>query len=149
MARYSVKLNGSASASIDLGYTIAAASNPRRFMWYDLVFGSSASPADNPFLFEVQKRTAAGGTPSAVTPQPLDDGDTIASTVVASNQPASNGAGSGIKLSIPLNQRASFRWVAAPGSELVVPATASQGLALATPTSSAVTCNATILFNEL
>jgi hypothetical protein len=149
MARYSAKFAGTASTTIDLGYTIAAASNPRRFQWFDLMFGSSASPADNPFLFEVQKRTAAGTTPSAVTPQPLDDGDTIASTVVASNQPAVNGAGAGIKLSIPLNQRATFRWVAAPGSELTVPATASQGLALATPTGSAVVCNATILFNEL
>ncbi len=149
MARYSVKLAATASTTIDLGYTINASSNPRRHYWYDLMFGSSASPADNPFLFQVEKRTAAGGTPAAVTPQPLDDGDTIAATTVASGQPASNGAGSGVKLSIPLNQRATFRWVAAPGSELVVPATASQGLALTTPTSSAVTCNATILLNEL
>ncbi len=149
MAKYAVVLDGTASATIDLGYTIAAASNPRRHQWYYLMFGSKATPADNPFLWEIQERTAAGGTPSAVTPQPLDDGDTIAATTVASNQPASNGAGSGVKMRVPLNQRATFRWVAAPGSELTVPATASQGLALATPTSSAVACEATILLNEI
>ncbi len=149
MARYSCKFNGTASSSLDHGYAINASSNPRRQKWYEIWFGSTATPADVAFLLEVQKRTAAGGTPVAVTPQPLDDGDTIAATTVASNQPASNGAGSGIKLSIPLNGRATVRWFAVPGSELVVPATASQGLALATPTMTAQTINSTVMLEEL
>lgn len=148
MARYSVTFAGTLDTSLDFGYTIGAASNPRRHKWYDLTVGSSATPADNPFLWSVNKRTAAGGTPVPVTPQTLDDTDSIASTVVSSSKPASNGAGSGRKLTIPLNQRATYRWVAAPGSELVVPATASQGLALSGTTGSAVACDACVLFIE-
>jgi hypothetical protein len=53
-------------------------------------------------------------------------------------------------LTIPLNQRATFRWVADPGKELVYPATASNGLAVRTPTAGgavAITC--TLSFSEM
>jgi hypothetical protein len=54
-----------------------------------------------------------------------------------------------ILLSLPLNQRASFRWVPAPGSELVTPATASNGLALRTPTAGGlVAITATVYVEE-
>jgi hypothetical protein len=151
MARFSFKLlRANQSATVDVGSIINAASSPRRFQLYDWLFGSDATPADNASLWEVQKRTAAATGGSGVTGQPMDDSDTIVSTLVGNQAPTSNGAGSGVKLSIPLNQRATFRWVAAPGSEIVSPATASVGYGIATPTAQGLVEGvATVLVNEL
>jgi hypothetical protein len=152
MARYAVKATRTASATLDVGSVINAAASPRRFQLFDLMFGSDATPADFAFLWEFFKRTgtATGGT--APTISPLDVSDTIASTLVANQAPTTNGAGGSTAplLSVPLNQRASFRWVASPGSELVSPATASNGFAAATPTAGAlVAVECTFLVNEL
>ena len=150
MAKYVAKVTRTASATLDVGSVIAAASAPRRLQFYDLMFGSDATPADVAFLWEAYKRTGAatGGTAPTITP--LDEGDTIASTGVSNQAPTTNGAGgSVVKLSIPLNGRATFRWVAFPGSELVTAATVSTGVALATPTMTAQAVEATMLFNEL
>jgi hypothetical protein len=150
MARYSVTMQRTASATLDVGSVLNAAASPRRFQVYDVLMGSEATPGDFAFLWTLNKRTgtATGGTaPSVLT---LDEGDAIASTLVANQAPTANGAGSGVKLSVPLNQRATFRWVAAPGSELVSPATASNGYSIATPTAGAlVAVTATFLVNEL
>jgi len=86
---------------------------------------------------------------SVVTGVALDSSDTIASTVICLQSAVTNlGAGSTI-FGVPLNQRASFRWVASPGSEFVAPATACNGFAIATPTASAVNIEAYTLVNEL
>ena len=53
-----------------------------------------------------------------------------------------------VLLSVALNQRATFRWVASPGGELVYPATASNGLGIQTTTASAVAISATVHYNE-
>ena len=53
-------------------------------------------------------------------------------------------------LDIALNQRATFRWVAAPGSELMAPATAANGIGLQCQGvgGSGVAVIATVLFAE-
>lgn len=151
MARFSYKLLRAAqSATLDVGSVLNAAASMRRFQLYDLMIGSDTTPADNVSLWEVAKRTgtATGGT--GVTGQPLDDSDTLAATLVGNQAPTTNGAGSGVKLSIALNQRATFRWVAAPGSEIVSPATASNGYGIQTPTAGGTPEGvATVLVNEL
>lgn len=145
MARFSVTMARTASATLDVGSILCAAVSPRRFKLYDLLVGSEATPADNAFQWTVNKRTgtATAGTAPAIVA--LDESDATASTLVANQAPTANGAGSGVKLTVPLNQRATFRWVAAPGGEIVSPATASNGLGFATPTAGglvAVTANA-------
>jgi len=134
--RVGVTTQRTASATLDVGSVLTAAASPRRYKLYELELGSEATPADNAFLWQVFRRTgtATGGTAPTITN--LDQDDTIASTLVANQAPTVNGAGGSTAplLSVPLNQRATFRWVAAPGSELVTNATASQGYATATPT---------------
>jgi len=149
MARYSFSATGTATTTTDILSIITAAASPRRFNIYDLMFGSSASPADNAFLWTVNRRTGAATAGSAVTGQTLDASDTIASTLVGNSLPTSNGAGAGIILSVPLNQRATFRWVAAPGSEIVASNATSNGWGIATPTSSAVSITTTALVTEI
>lgn len=149
MAKFSVKMQRTASTTLPVGSAVAAASNMRRAKVYDMFFGSEATPADNAFLWQVQRCTAAG-TSTAVTPQSLDAADTLASTIVCGENHTVDATrtANAFVLTIPLNQRASMRWVAAPGGELVIPATASNGFAVVTLTSSAVAVSTMMHFEE-
>lgn len=123
---------GSTSASV--GSLTADATRPRRARLYDIMFGSEATPADAALLYQVNRVTAAG-TSTGVTPQNLDPADATTEFDAGENHTIEPTYTSGaILLNIPLNQRATFRWVAAPGGELVTPATASNGLGIRTPT---------------
>lgn len=142
MANYAIQMNRTADGTLPVGSIGADATRPRRGKLYDLLVGSEASPADNAFLYTVQRVTALG-TSTAVTPQPLDPGDAATEADAGENHTVNATAtANAILLAIPVNQRATFRWVAAPGGELVYPATASNGLAIYTPTSSAVAITA-------
>lgn len=110
-----------------LGVTSAATIRPKL---YDVLVGCAVTPADEATNFVVQRYTAAG-TATSVTPQGLDPGDPAALASAGSNhsgEPTYTSAA--ILLTIPLNQRATFRWVASPGGELVMPATAANGLGI-------------------
>lgn len=116
----------------------------RRGKLYDILIGIPGTPADNAMEFDVTRITL-GTTPSGVT--------TLGISSLSSNfglDPADNNGfvnwcqiNSSAEVGIaattqtwyePLNQRASYRWVCNPGSEIVWPAvssaTTSGGLAL-------------------
>ena len=149
--RVSATLNRTASAALGVGYVLTAAADPRRFKLYELICGSEATPADNAFLWQVNRVTAIGGsTGSAVTPVPLDYSDTIASTLVCAENLTVNPTQVPVVLTIPLNQRATFRWLAAPGSELVSSNAVDNGYSVNTPTAGGlVAVSATVLCDEL
>ena len=151
MANYSAVGTRTASATLSILSLTGAASNPRRAKIYDFIFGSSATPGDFAFLLQAQRCTTAGTAGSAVTPQTLDPADTIASTMVGGQAHSADPTltSNQIPISIALNQRATFRWVAAPGGEIVTPATASNGIAFRTTTAGAlVTVDVTCHFAE-
>jgi hypothetical protein len=108
---------------------VAASSGPHRGKLYDLSFGTLGTPADNSYAFSIIRQTAAGTGGSAAGPLALDLADANLTSVCLAN-PTANGTISGVLFYLGINQRASYRWVAAPGSELVWPATANNGLAL-------------------
>lgn len=148
MGAYAVDMQRTASTTASVGTITADATRPRRVKWYDILIGSEATPADNVFLWRFQRCTAAG-TSTAVVPQPLDPADVATETDAGENhtiEPTYTSAA--ILLHIGLNQRATFRWVAAPGGELVTPGTASNGIGVATPTSSAVVVTCQVHANE-
>jgi hypothetical protein len=131
-----------------VGSVVADATRPRRGKLYELVFGSEATPADNAFLWRVRRITAAG-TSTAVTPVALDPADAATESDAGENHTVEPTYTSNSELLvIPVNQKVTYRWLAAPGRELVWPATASNGLGIDTPTASAVTIAATIHFQE-
>ena len=135
MANYGAEISkATTSTTTGIGSIEAPAASQRRVKLYDLIFGSGATPADNVFVVEINRSTTVA-TGTLVTPNALDPADAAAVTLVKSNLTVqgTNTAGS-IPLSFALNQRATFRWVAAPGSELVIPATALNGLHINTPT---------------
>jgi hypothetical protein len=101
----------------------------RRIKVHEFVFGTDGTPADNAMTWDVS-RTTTVGTGVAGVVVPLDSADsaflgtstinhTIEPTVTANTSVWTAG----------MNQRATHRWVAYPGQELVVPATTLNGLA--------------------
>jgi hypothetical protein len=149
MARFGTVMNRTLSTTLDVGSVINAASSMRRFQIYDLMFGSDATPGDTALLWSVGRQSAAatGGTAPAINT--LDAGDVLAATVVPNQSPTTNGThvATSTLLSVPLNQRATFRWVAAPGSELVSPVTASNGFYINALTG-AIAVEATVFLEE-
>jgi hypothetical protein len=148
MAKYSVELNRTASTTASLGTIGADATRPRRGKLYDIILGSEASPADNAFKYTVQRCTALG-TSTGVTPTALDPANAATEADAGENHTIEPTYTAGaVLLAIGLNQRATFRWVAAPGGELVYPATAANGLGVQTPSASTVAITATLHFEE-
>lgn len=141
MAKYSLDITRTtASTTLALGIFQATATNPRRLKVYELNFGSDDTASDDNFKYVVDRVTGdgslAGGT--ARTPRALDDADPASffdaqDTAISTNPTIGNRAYPGKTL----NQRASHRWVAAPGSELVCAATNNVGFAVLTPSASA------------
>lgn len=113
-----------------LNLSAANATALRRIRLHEFVFGTVGTPADNVMQFDVS-RTSAIGTGVAGVVEPLDPADsaflgvstinhTVEPTVTANKSVWMTG----------MNQRATHRWVAFPGSEIVIPATNAAGLAL-------------------
>jgi hypothetical protein len=134
MGKYAVDFQRTSSTTATVA-SIGAVSTTqtRRGRIYDIMLGSEATPADAAILWGMRRYTAAG-TSTAVVPQALDPADAAFLGQAGENhtvEPTPGGATLHL-LNIPLNQRATFRWVAAPGGEIVWPATTANGVFLDT-----------------
>jgi hypothetical protein len=146
--RYSVTGQGTNTAATSIvGLTSAATIRPRI---YDIIIGSDATPADMAAEYAFRRYTAAG-TSTAVTPQALDSSDPAALASAGQAHSAEpTYTANAIVLDCSVNQRATFRWVAAPGGELVLPATAANGIGMQviTLSGSAVNVTCTLHYEE-
>lgn len=149
MGRYAAEFNRTASTTLATGSIVSdSATAARRGKLYDLMFGSEDTPADNAFRWIVGRITAEG-TNTPVTARPLDPADAAFLGKAGETHTVDATFTAGVTLlSIPLNQRASYRWVAAPGGELVYPATDENGLGIKTAVGSAVLVTATAHWEE-
>ena len=144
MARYSASgtqtLQATDDASTDAtALTIAAQSTAHRNWIYEIWFGNTGTPADQVSVITVQRVTAPG-TATSVTPTRLDLADREAQAVAGENHSSEPTYTSTEELmEVPLNHRATFRWVAAPGSEIVCPATSGDGIGVHSLHASATT----------
>lgn len=128
MARYAAPGNkGTASVRSIVNFR-ADSSAPSRGRVYDYLVGPVTAPNATDVNFDHELyRTSTAGTAAAVTPSPLDAAD--AASVNAASDTYTSDPTIGVVLArFPLNQRATWRWVAAPGGELIWPATASNGI---------------------
>ena len=133
MPKYAADFQRTASTTATTA-TIGAVSTTqaRRGKLYDIILGSEATPADAALLWSIKRYTAAG-TGTNVTPLALDSADPAFLGQAAENHTIEPTFSAGAHLmQIALNQRATFRWVAAPGGELVYPATTANGFMLDT-----------------
>ena len=116
---------------------------------YDIIVGSDATPADVATQFDVQRGTVSG-TGTSVTPRALDPGNPAALlTSEGGTFTGQTKTANSAMLSFGLNQRATFRWVAVPDGELVVPATADNWIGIESIASGGTpNINATISWQE-
>lgn len=101
----------------------------RRIAVHEYVFGTDGTPADNVMTWDVSKSSAIGTGVAGVVVA-LNDADTAFLGVATINntvEPTVTANSS--KWSAGMNQRATHRWVAYPGQELIIPATNAAGLA--------------------
>lgn len=92
---------------------------------YDIISGSDATPADNAAEYNFQRTTTAG-TDTNVTATALDPGDPAAlADFNEAHSAEPTFTADAILLNFSHNQRATFRWVAAPDGELMLPAAAN------------------------
>lgn len=148
MAKMAIPLRRTASTTASVGSITADATRPRRFRLYDILVGSEASPADNAFLYRLRRCTAAG-TSTGVTPRNLDPASATTELDAGENHTVEPTYTAGSELLfIPVNQRATMRWVAVPGAELVMPATASNGIGVETPSAGTVVVTVTAYVDE-
>jgi hypothetical protein len=148
MADYSAEGNRTASATLAVLEVDADATRPRRLEIIEWLFGSEATAADNPFLWRLQRVTAVGSMAgTTVTLVPLDLAEAATEADASENLTVNPGVNQ-IMLSVPLNQRATMRWVAQPGVPMVSPATANLGFIVQTPTSAAVAVTSTLIVRE-
>ena len=134
--RYSVICNDAGGAAPQTLANIigSTAVRPRVYEWN---LGCSAAPADQAALIVLARTTAVGTAGSSPTPAPLDNQEVAAVSTAGIAHSAEPTFTSPFLFQVPLNQRASWRWVAAPDSEFIGAATASNGLGLKRHTSTA------------
>ncbi len=133
--------------------------NPRRGKVYDILIGTNTTPADNFLTFDMSRLTVmnttattgyTGALSSGSSSFALDPADgLIQAFAVANSSVEAQNTYSVSIWSVGINQRASYRWVAAPGSEFVYPATSSAGLGLRALSGAYTgTVTGTVLFAE-
>lgn len=148
----SANTSGSPSGGVISPYTL------RRGKIYDILIGTPSTPGDTALQFDCSRMTAmgssgsiyAGALSSVSSGISLDPADgLIAAYAVVNSCAETNYTFTNSLWNVGVNQRASYRWVAAPGSELVYPAVSSAGLGLRTisPSYTGVVTG-TVLFQE-
>jgi hypothetical protein len=117
---------------------------------YDLLVSSGATPDDQAANYDVIRTTAVGTENAGFTPVKLDP-DTGASTFDGgvSHTAAPTQTANSEMMVFSVNQRATFRWIAAPGGDFVMPATTNNGILVTRRTSTAAyVIDCTVHFRE-
>lgn len=147
--RYSVVGNATTGASPGKTLWSLMSATTIRPRIYDIIIGSDATPADVALTFRVNRATAEG-TNTTWTPIAIDNGDPASLADAGINHSAEpTYTANAYLLDVAMNQRSTQRWVAAPGSEFVIAASASAGAGLFVIHASATpTVRSTMLFEE-
>lgn len=103
-----------------------------RFRVYDFVSGCESTPTDDATNLQIARTTTAGtASSSAAGVTALEPNDPAASVIFNLTFTTTNPTVSANPLlNLSHNTRATFRWVAAPDSEFICPATTANGIAL-------------------
>lgn len=106
---------------------------------YEWYAGNEGTPADLAGTHLVE-RCSAPGTATAVTPGLVDLQDRAAQAVAGENHTAEpTYVANEIMAEVPLNHRGTYRWVAPPGGELVLPSVTTDGFGMNSLHASATT----------
>lgn len=130
MRRYSADGQAAAGTNLTIAELVANGATTRARI-YDIMIGSDATPADVATEFNLIRGTVSGAPTTTVTPRALDPSDpaSLMSLEVGTFTGQTKTANSSL-MNIALNQRATFRWVAVPDGEIVIPAAADNWVGL-------------------
>lgn len=139
MRRYNGFSNATNTASATAPLAGVGGSASTRGRIYDVILGSDATPADAATKLAFQRSSTSGAGPTLVVAPPLDAADPAALLVYASTWTTTQPTITAVTsiLQVAMNQRATFRWVAVPDSELIVPASVNNFVALMSVVASA------------
>jgi hypothetical protein len=124
--------HGSAAVGTNLTILTLVSAATIRPKLYDMIIGCVATPADQATSFHLERFTAIGTEATGFTPIAIDPGDpaSLADCGVGAFSVEPTYTANAHLMSLSMNQRNTFRWVAFPGGELVAPATAGNGIGL-------------------
>ena len=149
MNKYSVNGEAAVGTSKTVIYLFSTGTT-RKLGIKDVVIGSDAAVADTATQFEMRYGTAVGTEGSGYTPVPLDPDTPAASSdcgVAHGVEPTYTASTTLLAMSV--NQRATFRWVAADGYELIVNNVANEGIGLQSVSSTGTAVHqGTFLYEE-
>jgi len=112
-----------------LSITAATGATTLRRAWlYDIMVGTDGTPADNAVNWIVNRQSTVGTATSHTAAQQdaADAAPLMTTNVNHTIEPTVTDQTGLVQLGV--NQRASYRWVAYPGGELIVPATNTTGI---------------------
>ncbi len=116
---------------------------------YEIILGSDSTPADQATEFNVLRHTAAGVGGVSAVENPLDDDFAAATANLRGGTMTEPTYAAGELMNIALNQRATFRWVAAPDRRLVTTVGTANGIGVRSIGSSATPgVNCTLAWDE-
>lgn len=146
---YSVAGNATNTSSSTLPLVGISGATSIRPAIYEFQFGGQSSPSDNAAQFLFQRATTIGNG-TANTPDQLEPSDPA--SITTATQSYTTGptlTANAFLYEFALNERATYRWVAGPGSEMRIPATAANGIMCLNPSVSATwTVDFTLYFTE-
>lgn len=147
--RYAGFVSATNTASTTVPMFQLGGATTTRLRLFDFISGSNATPADNYAQLAFRRSSALGTSSASFTPTALDPADpaSLASFSTAWSTAPTITASSDL-LEISHNQRATFRWVAAPDSELVVAASTTGLCLMSVATSGAVSFTFNALWQE-
>jgi hypothetical protein len=121
----------------------------RRGKIYDFAMGSVAVPADQAVKIGIGRTTGIGTEGAGFVPVNIDPGGPAGEYDSGNAHSAEPTYTSNKELFVfSLNQRATFRWVAAPGGELVMTATQNCGLGIKARSSTSTQAHELTVFHE-
>lgn len=129
-ARYQAKGDQTLTSSLTTALTVGSnAVTAQRNYITEYVLSIALTPSDSQITWTVQ-RCSALGTSTAITPGQIDPGDRAAQAAVGSNHTVepTYTANAFVLQTMFLNARATFRWQAAPGREIIHAATVGAGI---------------------
>lgn len=123
------------STSVGVGSLENPNTGANRLLVLEFLCGSDAAAlGTSNFRWELQRSTTAA-TGTGVNSNPLDPSDTITPNCNLKSNLSANGTltSGAIMLTIAMSEQATVRFVANPGSEIIVPATGFNGIHFMTP----------------
>lgn len=150
MPRYGAAFTKTGSDSVLQIVEVLSSATTQRTKWYHVVVKNTGTESADTTFSYVVRRVTGSATGTSLTPSPLDPSDAACRGTAEHLITADAGSFSaGTELARwPVNNRATWQWMASDGAELTGAATSANGLSLGVASASTSTFAGTVNFAE-